>query len=163
MRRTIATLDLASGSVSDRASNTPTLDVPGDFDRTTTSAQLDLASHLLPKVIHRMRQQFPDAKTFGATRPYFTELHADHLKRQRIAEASQSAHLEEQLEAEQRQLDNARQVALETAWQSLPAHEQQSIRETVLVANPRLRLDKHPTLLIRFCLNELSQRQPADK
>lgn len=123
----------------------------------------DLASHLLPKVIHRMRQQFPDAKTFGATRPYFTELHADHLKRQRIAEESQSAHLEEQLEAEQRQLDNARQVALETAWQSLPAHEQQSIRETVLVANPRLRLDKHPTLLIRFCLNELSQRQPVDK
>jgi hypothetical protein len=46
MRRTIATLDLASGTVSDRASNTPTLDVPGDFDRTTTSAQLDLASHL---------------------------------------------------------------------------------------------------------------------
>ena len=46
MRRTIATLDLASGTVSDRASNTPTLDVPGDFDRTTTSAQLDLSSHL---------------------------------------------------------------------------------------------------------------------
>ncbi len=46
MRRTIATLDLASGTVSDRASNTPTLDVPADFDRTTTSAQLDLSSHL---------------------------------------------------------------------------------------------------------------------
>ena len=46
MHRTIATLDLASGTVSERASNTPTLDVPGDFDRTTTSAQLDLASHL---------------------------------------------------------------------------------------------------------------------
>jgi hypothetical protein len=46
MRRTIATLDLAAGTVSDRASNTPTLDVPADFDRTTTSAQLDLSSHL---------------------------------------------------------------------------------------------------------------------
>jgi hypothetical protein len=46
MRRTIATLDLAAGTVSDRASNTPTLDVPADFDRTTTSAHLDLASHL---------------------------------------------------------------------------------------------------------------------
>ncbi|MEK6261263.1 MAG: hypothetical protein AABP62_21895 [Planctomycetota bacterium] len=65
----------------------------------------DLASHLLPKVVKRMRQQFPDAKTFGATRPYFTELHADHLKRQRIAETTQSAHLEEQLEAEKRHVD----------------------------------------------------------
>jgi len=46
MLRTIATLDLASGTVSDRPSNTPTLDVPGDFDRTTTSAQLDLGSNL---------------------------------------------------------------------------------------------------------------------
>jgi hypothetical protein len=46
MRRSIATLDLASGTVSDRESNTPTLDVPADFDRTTTSAQLDLSSHL---------------------------------------------------------------------------------------------------------------------
>jgi hypothetical protein len=46
MRRSIATLDLASGTVSDRESNTPTLDVPADFDRTTTSAQLDASSHL---------------------------------------------------------------------------------------------------------------------
>jgi hypothetical protein len=46
MRRTIATLDLAAGTVSDRASNTPTIDVPADFDRTTTSAQLDPGSNL---------------------------------------------------------------------------------------------------------------------
>lgn len=46
MLRTISTLDLNSGALSDRASNTPTLDVPPDFDRATPSAQLDLQSHL---------------------------------------------------------------------------------------------------------------------
>jgi hypothetical protein len=46
MLRTIAIVDLASGVVFDRASNTPTLDVPSDFDRTTTVGQLDPATHL---------------------------------------------------------------------------------------------------------------------
>ena len=46
MRRTIAIVDLASGEVTDRTSNTPTLDVPADFDRTTTASQLDAGAHL---------------------------------------------------------------------------------------------------------------------
>ena len=47
MRRTISVVDLASGEVIDRTSNTATLDVPADLDRTsTTVAQLDAGSHL---------------------------------------------------------------------------------------------------------------------
>ncbi|GAC1535425.1 MAG: hypothetical protein NVS2B9_00660 [Myxococcales bacterium] len=37
-RRTISVLDLATGKVTERASDTPTLDVPADFDRSACLA-----------------------------------------------------------------------------------------------------------------------------
>lgn len=49
------------------------------------------------KVVKRMRDQFPDAKTFGATRQYFAEVHAEHQKRERIADATKIASLSEHL------------------------------------------------------------------
>ncbi len=43
-RRTIPVVDLASGRVTDRASNTLTLDVPADFDRSASVASVDARS-----------------------------------------------------------------------------------------------------------------------
>jgi hypothetical protein len=43
-RRTIAIVDLKSGRVSDRTSNTLTLDVPADFDRSACLASVDARS-----------------------------------------------------------------------------------------------------------------------
>jgi hypothetical protein len=40
-RRTIAVVDLTSGRVTDRASDTLTLDVPADFDRSACIASVD--------------------------------------------------------------------------------------------------------------------------
>jgi hypothetical protein len=45
MRRMISIVDLATGSVSQRPSDTPTLDLPEDFDRETRVAALDTHSH----------------------------------------------------------------------------------------------------------------------
>ncbi|MBS2023965.1 MAG: hypothetical protein JST92_16290 [Deltaproteobacteria bacterium] len=45
-RTSIPIVDIASNTVRDRPSNTPTFDVPADFDRTTTIAQLDGGAHL---------------------------------------------------------------------------------------------------------------------
>ena len=123
----------------------------------------DLASQLLPKVIKRMREKFPDAKTFGAARPYFTELHAEHEKRQRIADILKATNLKEEMEAEQHHQKEVRNATLESAWHSLPIADQNSIRESVVANNPRLLLHKHPVLLHRFCLDELGRRSlPAD-
>ena len=44
MRRMIVIVDLATGRVSERASDTSTIDLPGDFDRQTAVASLDLRS-----------------------------------------------------------------------------------------------------------------------
>lgn len=62
MKRTIAVVDLASGEVVQRASDTATLDVPADFDRTTTSARLEGGAHL----------HFANAPGSQVVRPVFT-------------------------------------------------------------------------------------------
>lgn len=45
MRRMISIVDLATGRVSERASDTPTFDLPADFDRRTSVAAIDVQSH----------------------------------------------------------------------------------------------------------------------
>lgn len=44
MRRMIPIVDLTTGRVSARPSDTPTFDLPGDFDRQTSGAALDAHS-----------------------------------------------------------------------------------------------------------------------
>ena len=46
MKRMIPIVDLSSGAVSDRPSNTPTLDLPQDFDRRASSAEVDVHSRV---------------------------------------------------------------------------------------------------------------------
>lgn len=117
---------------------------------------LDRAMQLLPKVVERMKMQFPAAKSFGATRTYFEEVQGKQAKRARIVENATQAVLAESVADKQRQ---ARQAALETAWQALSAVERQVIEDTVRTRNPRLKLDKFPGLLHRLCLAELARHQ----
>jgi hypothetical protein len=46
MRRMIPIVDLSSGAVSDRPSNTPTLDLPQDFDRAASCVEVDVHSRV---------------------------------------------------------------------------------------------------------------------
>jgi hypothetical protein len=46
MRRMIPIIDPSSGTVKDRPSNTPTVDLPQDFDRTGSSAEVDVHSRV---------------------------------------------------------------------------------------------------------------------
>lgn len=112
------------------------------------------ATQLLPRVVKRMREQFPDAKIFrkGATRQYFADVQAEHEKRERIAESAKQAHLAEVLEAEKARSEEQQ---LEARWLSLPRAEQETLRQSVLLKNPRLRLERHPVLWHRFCLDAL--------
>jgi hypothetical protein len=45
MDRMIGVVDLVTGEIKDRASTTPTLDVPPDFERATGIVSLDYRSH----------------------------------------------------------------------------------------------------------------------
>jgi hypothetical protein len=119
----------------------------------------DLATQLLPRVVKRMRQQFPEAKTFGAVRPYFAEVHAEHVKRERVAETAKAINLSSQLEAEKERLRERHHEQLDRVWQTLPAAERQSIEDAVMARNSRLHLTKFPGLLHRLCLDEFEKRQ----
>jgi hypothetical protein len=119
----------------------------------------DLATQLLPRVVKRMRQQFPEAKTFGAVRPYFAEVHAEHVKREQVAETVKAAHLRSHLEDEEERQRERRHEQLDAVWQSLPVAERQSIEDAVMARNSRLHLSKFPGLLHRLCLDELAKRQ----
>lgn len=45
MKRMISIVDLTTGQISERPSDTRTLDLPADFDRTSGTAALDGSSH----------------------------------------------------------------------------------------------------------------------
>ena len=118
----------------------------------------DVATRLLPKVVKRMRQEFPDAKTFGATRAFFAEIHAEQCKRESAFEKAKIANLEEQLDEDTQRRRTIRHKQLEAVWKELPATEREAIENAVMAANPRLSLSKLPRMLHRMCLDELETR-----
>jgi hypothetical protein len=122
----------------------------------------DLAARLLVRVLKRMRDQFPDAKTFGATRQYFAEVHTEHLKRERIAESAKTVALKEAIEDESQKQSDSRRAELESIWQALPKIDRKSIEKSVIVRNPNLKLSKFPKILLRLCLDELSREKSAE-
>jgi hypothetical protein len=52
MKRMISIVDLATGAITDRPSNTPTLDLPEDFDRSVAGAELDAQSRVQYRSVH---------------------------------------------------------------------------------------------------------------
>ena len=134
---------------------------PGELDAAKQCVDLygfDLATQLLPRVVKRMQIDFPDAKTFGATRPYFVEIHAEHLKRESVLKKVKAAHLASEHDEEEQRRRSARHEQLEAVWNELPASEREAIENSVVDANPRLRLPQFPVLLHRFCLDALDRR-----
>jgi hypothetical protein len=134
---------------------------PGEIDAAKTCLELyglDLAMQLLPKVVKRMREQFPEAKTFGATRSYFAEIHADHLKRDRLIEKAKAANLDSRQEAEAESRRARRRSRLEGIWSEVPESERAAISKKVMAENPRLRLAQFPTIHHRLCLDELEKQ-----
>lgn len=134
---------------------------PGEIDAAKQCLDLyglDLATQLLPKVVKRMREQFPEAKTFGATRSYFAEIHADHLKRDRLIEKAKAANLDSRQEAEAESRRARRRSRLEGIWSEVPESERAAISKKVMAENPRLRLAQFPTIHHRLCLDELEKQ-----
>ncbi len=133
---------------------------PGEIEAAKQCVALygfDLANVLLPKVVKRMRERFPDAKTFGATRPYFTELHAEHLKRERLIEKAKVENVAGQIEDEEKKRRAVRRAELDPVWNDLSESERRMIRDAVMADNPRLNLSQFPSTLHRLCLDELGK------
>lgn len=88
-----------------------------------------------------------------------TELHSDHLKRQRVAENVTAKIVATQLEDERQERRALRRKQADSRRNDLAEMERQSIRDAVVTQNPRLRLTEFPGILHRLCLDELCKRQ----
>ncbi len=115
----------------------------------------DRLARLLPMAIERMQEKWPEAKSFGAVVRFLPEAAAEDEKGQQRHERRKEDEKRQQWEQQQQQQKQAREEALRALWQSLPPTEQEQIRRAVLQKQPA-GLSKHPALLERLCLEQLS-------
>lgn len=119
------------------------------------------ARALLPRLVRRLREKWPDAKTFAAAGPYWGEIIAEQEKDARRNERQASERRaadsdRELLERRQAARDEVQQ-AWGPVWEELAEPEREEIRAAVTVCWPHLR--RVPVLFDRKCLEELARRR----
>lgn len=120
---------------------------------------------MLPLVVDRLREKWPDAKTFLAIESYLPQVLADFdvrelqraRRQKRLREQQQEARLSVELASKRKQFE-ARWLPV---WNELPAQEQESLRKQIESSNPMFRLT--PGILLSRCLEALAQRQMASR
>lgn len=116
------------------------------------------AKALIPLTVKRLREKWPDAKSFAAILKYLPEAVADYDQQQRQAELRRQAQLRQRQEQEQADQKTKDRGVWKAAWDALSPEEQHSIRQKILTAHSRMSLEKFPAILEGFCLDELARR-----
>ncbi|MFO0967870.1 MAG: hypothetical protein U0793_20090 [Gemmataceae bacterium] len=118
---------------------------------------------LLPLTIRRVKEQWPDAKTFGAIVKYIPDVEKDYDRRQQLtAKQRDEAAREETARSVQEQKRKAQQEILtrfRPIWLALPAHDRQEIEQRIRGQWPHM--VKAPAMFERYCILELA-RAPND-
>lgn len=116
---------------------------------------------LLHLVVKRVKEQWPDAKTFGAIANYLPEVNDEYDRRQRIADRQKEAHVREQLDDERRDREREHRQRIvdehRPAWEQLPAAERQQIEEHVRTAWPLAA--RVPAMFERLCILRFAQQR----
>lgn len=139
---------------------------PSEAELTTARELLSKYGHdrlmqMLPLVIHRMKEKWPDAKTFVAVTRYIAEIAEEYQRLERRADVRRTRSLQEQREQEQGARKAKERATLKIRWDQADPTEQEAIRQAVLARQPAS-LRKFPQLIERLCLEELAQRQTPD-
>ena len=71
---------------------------------------------LLPMVVKRLKDQWPDAKTFSAAARYVPEVNDEYERKQTVVQQEKQRHLQEQTEEEKRQNTCSEQRRLVAQW-----------------------------------------------
>jgi hypothetical protein len=120
------------------------------------------AEKLLPRLVEIMREHFPKAKSFCASRRYWSDAAKNIQHEQTASERRKKEFIDQELEEAKAQQDKANLERWEAHWNRLPTGERQEVREYVLAtSSPRLQLQKYPPTLHRLCLRELGKREQA--
>lgn len=118
------------------------------------------AKALIPFLVKRLKEKWPEAKSFGATTRYLPEILQEYDRQQRALDHHRQERMQEQEEKEQAARKAKELVAWKRVWEALPETEREHIRTTVLTGQPPT-LAKHAGLVERLCLKELARRSPA--
>lgn len=98
----------------------------------------EMVQAVMPRVVKAMKNQFPKAKTFGATRDYFNAEVARYEKEERLRAKQEQERLEQARQDKQRALRrqsrNERKDALLELWQELSADDQKRLRAEAIKA-----------------------------
>lgn len=125
------------------------------------------AKALVPWVVERLRQKFPDAKTFGATGRYLDDAATDYdhnqqnqAQKKRLRQQQRQQH---KTDAEKQARDRTFNAIWRPVWQSLSEAEQHTIRSAVLAKHAVLRGREDSGFFESQCLKELARgRGPAN-
>ena len=125
---------------------------------------------LLPKVIHAMRTEFPKAKSFGASRLYFTAAHDQHQKQLKRRQEQQKDALRREIDdrkaSEAKQSRKRRSGELLAIWEGLSPDERSRIEQQSYERQPGKVLKRHfrenKAHRLRECLNELARQAYGD-
>jgi hypothetical protein len=101
---------------------------------------LKKAKDSIPRVVKRLKENWPEAKTFGAISPYVPGVIAGMDRDDQRREREREEHAkDEQAQVEQRrqQAEDAKFVAAwKPVWDALPVAEQEEIRQAALTGYP---------------------------
>lgn len=142
--------------------------VPVDADLRAAKTVFDkyeesLVMETLPLLADRVRQQWPDAKTFGAVRFYIDEVMREQKQLKEAAAARHAVNehaLDHARAAEDKQ--EARKKFLthwKPVWDQLPPAEQEAIRAKVLTRYPTF--CHMPNVMLQHCLMQLWQERES--
>ena len=118
------------------------------------------AERLLPAVVELVRQHFPKGKSFGATTQYWPAAAAELDHKTKLVDRRKQEFVAQQLHEERRRQTFDDHERLQHLWETLPATNQQAIRDRVLASHPStMQLEKYTRTFHRFCLQELAKEK----
>jgi len=122
------------------------------------------AKEVIVHAVKRMKEQWPEAKTFGAILKYVPDAARAFEREEHRRRQEQDEQLQRRREKEERTRREAERIKFIAAWRpvwdELPEAERDAIRGIVLVG-PKRHLKSVPTLAEKLCLIELARRQGA--
>lgn len=114
---------------------------------------------LLPLVVKRLKDEWPEAKTFGAVARYLPEVNEQYDRKQQIADRRKDEHLRQQAEQEREKQKHAQQRQLlaqwQPVWESLTDADQERIRSDIRQRWPHIA--RLPETFDRYCIQQLAR------
>ena len=127
----------------------------------------DYAGEMLPVLVKVMKQQFPEARAFGAANNYWHDADKAIKRRQTSQQKEKEPLLQREAEQSKLKEEQARLEARRTRWNQLTQQQQDAIRNRVAeVSNQTVKrfisLGKFADPLVeRACLNEMERAAEA--